>query len=181
MIKLRRQVPIPDELYHITRVCYVESILEDGLIPCINKVARFDLEDGDESRMGVYLTSNVEAVLSADDSFNEPIYAVLSVNVRDIKNNLIPDDAYDGLERVVLMKTIWMKVFMINSAGFTRESYHQVHKVFKDSWKQLTHVYFLYGRNTYTEDVYTNNGHISYDLENDGSVISSSVSDDESL
>ena len=38
-----------------------------------------------------------------------------------------------------------------------------------------------YGRNTYTEDIYTNNGSISYDLENDGSVISSSISDDESL
>jgi hypothetical protein len=38
-----------------------------------------------------------------------------------------------------------------------------------------------YGRNTYTEDVYTNNGHISYDLENDGSIISSSISDDENL
>ena len=36
-----------------------------------------------------------------------------------------------------------------------------------------------YGRNTYTEDIYTNNGSISYDLEN-GS-ISSSISDDESL
>ena len=78
----------------------MESILKDGLIPCINKVASFDFEDGDESRMGVYLTSNVEAVLSADYSFNEPIYAVLSVNVRDIKNDLIPDDAYDGLESI---------------------------------------------------------------------------------
>ena len=41
---------------------------------------------------------------------------------------------------------------------------------------------FIYcGRNTYTEDIYTRNGSISYDLENDGSVISSSISDDESL
>lgn len=41
---------------------------------------------------------------------------------------------------------------------------------------------FIYcGKNTYTEDIYTRNGSISYDLENDGSVISSSISDDESL
>lgn len=41
--------------------------------------------------------------------------------------------------------------------------------------------FIYYGRNTYTEDIYTRNGSISYGLENDGSVISSSINDDESL
>lgn len=90
---------IPNILFHITRKEYVPEILKEGLIPNKNLVARF--EDEGEEREGVYMTSDIEALFSMDRSFSEPEYAVLEVCVEGIKEGLIPDDAFSGLELIM--------------------------------------------------------------------------------
>lgn len=89
---MRRQVSIPNKLYHITKEEYVPSIMELGLIPLKNRVGRFEHE---EDRVGIFLTSDWKAILDVDNSFSMGGLYLLEVDVSKFKDELIPDPAYD--------------------------------------------------------------------------------------
>lgn len=90
----RRQVDIPSKLFHVTLKDSIPSIMENGLIPSKSKGLSFEAEDN--SRVGVYLTSDWKALIEIDADFElGKEYTVLSVDISDIKHLLISDTAYD--------------------------------------------------------------------------------------
>lgn len=92
----RRQVPIPDIMYHVTSTDNKSSILQEGIVPHKSKGACYNDEIGDKSRYGVYLTSDYEALIDIDSSFHELGKLIaFKVDVTDIKESLIVDEAFD--------------------------------------------------------------------------------------
>lgn len=106
---MRRQVEIPDVLYHVTKETNLDSIIKNGLIPHKEKGHCYTEELGDEDRYGVYLTSDYKALASIDPDIatgrHLENYIVVLINVEGIKADLKPDIAYD-MEGVFTEKDI---------------------------------------------------------------------------
>lgn len=88
-----KEMPVPMEAFHLTKSEWVSQILSQGLVPGVNRNARFEDEDGD--RVGIYVTSDWEAILGIDESFSEDEYVLLKVNLRGIRDRFVPDRAYE--------------------------------------------------------------------------------------
>ena len=93
----RRQVEIPDILYHITHMRNIHNITKYGLVPHKTKGACGKDELNCKDRFGVYLTSDYETIIMIDSDFGtmKSQLVVIEVSVIGIKDRLTPDEAYD--------------------------------------------------------------------------------------
>jgi hypothetical protein len=83
---------IPQILFHITPVERTESILSKGLVIGSEGYARFEEEEDD--RKGIYLTSDWQALMTIDMSFElNKTFSIFLVNTEGM--TLIRDTAYD--------------------------------------------------------------------------------------
>lgn len=86
---MRRQVEIPDRVFHVTSSSSVTGILSEGLIAGKGKVGRFE---DDETHN--YVSSDYLVIID-DEAFRGKDLSVLVIHTQGIKEYFTPDSRYD--------------------------------------------------------------------------------------